>query len=135
MEQSILKSVKKMVNVDPEDPTFDFDLIMHTNSVLNIVSQLGIGPEIGFVIQDADAKWEDFIGDVLLLNSVKTLVGLRVRLVFDPPATSFHIEALERQITELEVRLNIQRESTAWVDPNPPRLMIDPMDALMDGVY
>jgi hypothetical protein len=40
-------------------------------------------------------------------------------MLFDPPATSFHIGAMKEQIQELEWRINIQREEEAWVDPDP----------------
>ncbi len=34
---------------------FDADLIMHINSVLGILTQLGVGPADGFLIHDKEA--------------------------------------------------------------------------------
>lgn len=117
MSDSILTSTKKILNI-PEDYTaFDMDVILHINSVLSTLNQLGIGPTEGFAIDDATETWEQFLGTDKRLNSVKTYVYLRVRLLFDPPATGHHITALEKQITELEWRLNVVREETAWTDP------------------
>lgn len=40
MEDSILLSVKQHLGVNVEDKSFDFELIMHTNTVLVILNQL-----------------------------------------------------------------------------------------------
>jgi hypothetical protein len=93
--------------------------MMHINSVFVTLNQLGIGPENGFAIEDALPTWADFLGDDLRYNSVKTYVYLRVRLLFDPPATSFLISAMKEQVQELEWRLNVHREGESWTNPNP----------------
>ena len=55
-----------------------------------------------------------------MLNLVKTCIYLRVRLLFDPPVSSWVLAASERQLAEHEWRLSEMREATAWVDPDPP---------------
>lgn len=117
MSDSILVSTKKILGLDASYTAFDVDIIMHINSVFGTLNQLGIGPINGFMIEDDTALWSTFIGSDLNLNAVKTYVYLRVRLLFDPPATSFHITAMENQIKELEWRLNVYRETRDWVDP------------------
>lgn len=117
MSDSILVSTKKILGLDASYTAFDVDIIMHINSVFGTLNQLGIGPINGFMIEDDTALWRTFIGSDLNLNAVKTYVYLRVRLLFDPPATSFHITAMENQIKELEWRLNVYRETRDWVDP------------------
>lgn len=119
MTDSILTSVKKICGVSDDYTVFDQDFIMNINSALGTLNQLGIGPPLGFAIDDATATWTDFLGDDVRMNPMKTYVCLRVRLLFDPPTTSYLIEALNKQILELEWRLNVYREGTAWVDPNP----------------
>jgi hypothetical protein len=114
---SILDSVKKTLGIDAAYTAFDEDIVMHINSVFSTLTQLGIGPETGFDISDDTATWDAFVGTDKRLNSVKSYVYLRVRLLFDPPATSYLIESLNTQRQELEWRLNAYRESTAWVDP------------------
>jgi hypothetical protein len=115
--QSILTSVKKILGIAESDTSFDVDVILHTNSVFSILTQVGIGPDDGFMIEDATPTWDAFVTDNKL-NSVKTYVYLRVRLLFDPPNTSFVIESMEKQIEELEWRLNVVREAVSWTDPN-----------------
>jgi hypothetical protein len=41
-------------------------------------------------------------------------------LLFDPPTSSFWLESSQRILQEAEWRLNVNREETAWVDPDPP---------------
>lgn len=114
MEQSILNSTKKILGFDPEYTAFDLDIITNINTVLDVLHQLGIGPVEGFVIEDESATWEDFLGVGKHLSAVKTYVHLRVRLVFDPPQTSYHINAIQEQVKELEQRISMYREEAVY---------------------
>lgn len=119
MSNSILTSTKKVLGIEADYTAFDMDIIMHINSVFSTLNQLGIGPATGFMIEDEAALWPDFFGTDLRLNSVKTYVYLRVRMLFDPPGTSYLITAMKEQIQELEWRLNVHHENSFWVDPSP----------------
>ena len=119
MEQSILKSTKKNLGIDPSYDAFDDQIIMHINSVFSTLQQLGVGPVGGYMIEDDTAVWDDFLADDPRYNSIKTYMYLRIRLIFDPPATSFAIAAMEKQAEELEWRMNVTREGDEWVNPNP----------------
>lgn len=110
IEQSILKSTKKILNLSPDYTAFDLDVITSINSAFSSLSQLGIGPATGFSIEDDTAAWTDFTIPQNQLNMVKTYVYLKVRMIFDPPATSFHIEAMNKQIAEHEWRLTVARD-------------------------
>lgn len=120
MNDSILTSTKKALNLAADYTAFDPDVIMHINSAFSTLHQLGVGPDAGFMIEDASPTWVAFLGVDQRLNHVKTYVFLRVRMLFDPPTTGYHVEAMKEQIKELEWRLNAQREDTQWVDPLPP---------------
>lgn len=104
---SILTSIKKLLGIDASYKHFDKDLIIHINSVLAILTQLGVGPENGFSISDKSATWNDFIPDSPKLGFVKSYMNLKVRLMFDPPLSSAAIEAINRQISELEWRIQV----------------------------
>lgn len=119
MSKSILISTKKVLGLEQDYTAFDLDVLMHINSVFTTLTQVGIGPVNGFMIEGPDETWEDFLGDDLNLNSVKTFVYLKVRLLFDPPSTSYHITALEKQADELLYRLSIHRENLEWAQPIP----------------
>lgn len=107
MEESILNSVKKQVGIMPDCTDFDDQLIMHINTTLMILTQLGVGPPQGFVIEDEYTTWEDYLGDTIELQMVKTYIGHKVRLLFDPPSSSTHMNAITQAISELEWRLNV----------------------------
>jgi hypothetical protein len=127
MEDSILISTKKILGLDKEYTAFDLDIITHINTAFSTLTQLGVGPPEGFMIEDETTMWADyFIDSDLEYNSVKTYVYLKVRQLFDPPTTSYLITAFNDQIRELEWRLNVHREETGWVDPDPPGPPYDP---------
>lgn len=117
MSNSILDSTKKVLNLPADYDVFDVDMILHINSVLSTLNQLGIGPSQGFMINGPDETWDAFLGDDPRFNNVKTYVYLRVRLLFDPPTVGYLAEALQKQVTELEWRLNVQREDERWMPP------------------
>jgi hypothetical protein len=128
MEQSILTSTKKILGISEDYTVFDLDIITHINSAFSTLTQLGVGPAEGFMITDAESVWDDFVVDDMEYNSVRSYVFLKTRQLFDPPQTSYLISATERQIQELEWRLNVHREEDAWVYPTeeyrlgpPPR--------------
>lgn len=103
---SILTSIKKLLGPEEDYVYFDEDIIIHINSALYRLNTLGIGPPEGFVVTDKKQSWSDFLPDRKALEPVKTYVYLKVRLVFDPPQTSFLLEAINKQISELEWLLN-----------------------------
>lgn len=122
MEQSVLKSTKKILGIGDDDASFDLDIITHINSAFSILTDLGVGPATGFAIDDADDEWDDFlpdIGDQIKLSKVKNCVFLRTKLWFDPPTSSYLLTAAEKQLQEQEWRLSVNREETGWVDPDP----------------
>lgn len=105
--ESILTSIKKLLGIEEEYTQFDADIIMHINTVFLNLTQLGVGPSEGFLIEDDTAIWADFIGDSSQLQAVKTYMYLKVKLLFDPPLSSSVTESMNRMIAELEWRLNV----------------------------
>jgi hypothetical protein len=121
MEQSILNSTKKILGIGDDDTSFDLDIITHINSAFSILNDLGVGPEEGFVIEDEDTEWDEFLpNEIVRLSKVKTCVFLRTKLLFDPPTSSFLLDSMEKLLQEQEWRLSVNRESKEWVDPDPP---------------
>lgn len=121
MISSILTSIKKNLGLLEDYTAFDEDILLHINSVFSTLNQLGIGPVEGYMIEDKSATWDAFLGSDPRLNSVKTYVYLRVRLLFDNASmTSYLMGSMKEQIQELEWRLNVQREGESWTDPNAP---------------
>ena len=114
MEDSILNSVKKTCGIDPSYDAFDDTLVMHTNTVFQILNQAGVGPSIPFTIEDDTAVWSDFTEDIAALSMAKSYVGLKVKSIFDPAQSGALAEAEKRIIDELEWRLNVQVDPGEW---------------------
>ena len=114
--ENILDSIKKLLGIDEMDLNFDQELIMHINSVFMVLNQLGVGPVGGFKISSNEEAWADFVGTRLDLESVKSYIYLKVRLLFDPPQNSFLVGSIEKQIEEQEWRLQVQVEPYALTE-------------------
>lgn len=111
---SILTTIKKLLGIPKEFTQFDLDIIIQINSAFSILRQLGVGPESGFRIEDDSDCWEDFIHDDETIEMFKTYIFQRVRLTFDPPSTSFAIDAIKESIKEIEWRLCSEMDERIW---------------------
>lgn len=114
--ESILNTIKQLLGIPIEDTAFDTDVIVGINSAFMNLNQLGVGPDTVYSIQDSDQLWSSFLVDEPMYAAVKTYIYLKVKMVFDPPATSFILDAMGRQIQELEWRLSVQ----VPIPPDPP---------------
>lgn len=109
---SILKSIKKLIGLDPDYTEFDTDLIIHINSVFLDLEQLGAGSRDGFFIEGSTETWEDFLpDDPLVLNSIKSYMYLKVKKLFDPPTSSSAMDSLNSLIDRFEWRINVAIEN------------------------
>lgn len=99
----ILEDVKQQIGIVPEYTAFDQQLLMCINSAFATLHQLGVGPEDGFEV-DSDTVWESYIS-TKRLNFIKQYVSMKVRVMFDPPTSSFALDALNKQIAEYEWRI------------------------------
>lgn len=101
MEDSILKTIRRMIGPDEDYEHFDTDLIVHINAAFSRLCQLGVGPERPFRIHGLEETWCEFI-DTGELEDVKQYIYLSVRVVFDPPASAVIMDAYQEQIRKLE---------------------------------
>lgn len=111
MHDSILKSIKKLLNIADDDCSFDTDVIIHINSVLATCCQVGIGKSDGYFITGETECWIDFLGDKIAKQQmVLSYIYLKVKLLFDPPSSSSVMEAINNSIKEFEWRLSISTD-------------------------
>ena len=112
MDNSILTSIKKLLGIQEEYTQFDPDVIMHINTVLSTLNQLGVGPPDGFHIIDKESTWSDYLqADEQNFEDVKTYIYLKVKMIFDPPTSASVIQAYKSTIDELEWRIHIKVET------------------------
>ena len=108
---SVLDSVKQVLGLTPDMTSFDLDIAMHVNAVIGSLQQFGVNSDAGLFISDNTVKWTSITTRQDVLNFVKTYVYMRVRFIFDPPASGFAISAIEKQVQELEWRIVAAIES------------------------
>lgn len=107
MTDSILDTMKNMLGIPLDEEVFDTELLVHINSLIFSLQQVGVGPTPLFVVESSGESWDEYLSDMEELPAVKSYIYLKLRQVFDPPATSYIIESFNRQIQEYEWRLNI----------------------------
>lgn len=122
-DQSILDTIKGLLNIESDDTSFDQEIMVHINSSFTTLHSLGVGPSTPFAIESKDEKWSVFLQDLTEFNSVKTLIYYEVRLAFDPPSTSFGISSFERMRDELQWRLKTTADPGVLVPE-----VTDPLD-------
>lgn len=104
--ESILNCVKTNCQIPLTVSAFDQILITYINSVFDIFIQLGITTQ-SFGITGETETW-DQAGIATEQNLMaKTQMVLRVKLLFDPPATTHVSEAYKEMINEMAWRSTI----------------------------
>lgn len=109
MEDNILKSTKKVLSIPPDYEAFDHDVLVGINLAFGVLNQLGVTPSNLSIIDDG-GSWDALALSASMQNLVQAYVYLKAKKFFDPPATSFHIAAVEEQISELEFRISVLRD-------------------------
>lgn len=110
MYDSILLTIKKMLGLQPSYTVFDSEILVFINSAMMVLQQIGVGPTNGFTVYSEDEIWSDFIPLNKMLEGVKTYIYLSVKILFDPPGSSFVLDAMKSLKEELEWRLREQAE-------------------------
>ena len=112
INDSILKSVRKLLGMNESYTAFDNDLIININSVFVILNQLGVGPDDVFAITGEEELWSDFLeDDETNMNFVKSYMHQKIKSWFDPSTSVAAIESNERVISELEFRMMVQADT------------------------
>ncbi len=107
----ILSTVRFRIGANDEIHDFDEPLIMEINTAFDVLTQVGFGPIKGFSISGEDETWDSYFPESdPRCNMVKSYVSARARLKFDPPQSSYLVEALKEDVAELEFRLSVQND-------------------------
>lgn len=108
---SILTDISKLLGIQAEEDYFNPDVVIHINSALNQLCQLGVGPDSPYKITGTTETWSDFMPNIADYENVKTYIYLYVKLIFDPPTSGFVTEAIKARMAELEWRMNVQADN------------------------
>ena len=105
MPDSILTYTKKLLGIDAEETDFDPDIILFINSAIAAYYQIGVG-ERDFIITGTNETWDDYEPDPHIASLLKTGIFYRVKLAFDPPASSSAMQALKELSAEADWRIS-----------------------------
>lgn len=111
LDESILNSIKKLLGIALENTVYDDVVALHINTALADIVSMGVGPKDGYRISGSDNQWSEFLGNVKpeLIENTKTLVYIKVRLIFDPPKNSAIIESFSARAKEIEYRIYTEK--------------------------
>ena len=120
MENVILATVKVMLGGPDLGNSFDTDLLVHINSSVQTLIDVGLEPKSGFAMVSADTKWGDLLPSTLVLDFVKSYIYLKTKMMFDPPPSSYVADSLNKQLSELEFRIRLRSEPAPVVIEEVP---------------
>ena len=116
MEQ-ILTSIKKLLSIDASDDNFDKDILIFLEGIIETLKDIGVMPISTFTGLSEATTWLEYLGETpISLNTVKTYMYLKTKLVFDPQPSSFVLESMKAIIQESEWRLAIRVEPDLVVE-------------------
>jgi hypothetical protein len=110
----ILDDIKKQIGIVPGYLAFDDQLLLDINAAFATLHQLGVGPDTGFEV-DENTAWNSYIS-TQRLSFIRSYVSMKVRVMFDPPTSSFALDALNKQIAEYEWRITSEVECYGQTD-------------------
>lgn len=105
---TILEDVRKVIGGGLIDHYFDEQICMHINTEIFTLDQLGV--VINHVVVNDETKWTEVIPDIKEFEAIKTWLGLKVRLIFDPPTSSYVMESITSNLNELEFRIQTKAD-------------------------
>lgn len=112
-EESILKSIRKLIGPEDDYTHFDPDITIHINSAINRLYQLGVESAKNFRVTSEDETWGELFGsDDEVIDMCKTLIYYKVKMGFDPPTSSIASEAFRTEIDKQEWLISV------WVESN-----------------
>lgn len=116
-DTSVLIDVKKYLGPSINYTVFDMDIIMNINATFFVLFELGVGPtDEAFTISGNSELWSEFSESKTIISAVKQYVFLKVKNTFDPPTSSYVLQAYDSQIQELEWRL--RELASGMLDPD-----------------
>lgn len=116
MNDSILITIRNCLGLKNVN-VFDEDLILFINSALATMKQIGVTKSL-FRITGEDETWSDFLQEKSLFEMVKEFVFIKVRMMFDPPNSSYVMQSLKEESEELKWRINAEVEEGEFDERN-----------------
>lgn len=129
--ESILDTIKQALGIADDYTAFDLEVTIFINSAIGNLQQMGVGASTGFAIADRTTLWSQFVTQLSYLGMVKSYIYMAVRLAFDPPATSFGLDAVTKQLEQLAWRICVAVEAVS--PPSDPFAVEEILEYVPDG--
>ena len=109
MMDSILDTIKKMLGYDvTADPQFDPTILVLINSAFSELSEIGVLSDSSYRVTSRVNTWSEAFGGRTDVDMIQTFVYLYVRIIFDPPSSSFVLNALNEEKKRIEWRISVK---------------------------
>lgn len=110
---NVLITIKELLGISDLNTSFDNDVTVYINTALLNLKQLGVIKSNSTITITTDTKWDDLIKDLkwdeniakINLESIKTYLYLKSKIIFDPPTNPTVFNSFKETIKELEWRL------------------------------
>lgn len=104
-QRSILLSVKDYLGVDPDDTTYDEDIISYINMALLRVKQISVAVPRLFTINGDLEVWSDITDDQNCLVPIEQYVKFKVKKMFIQTTSKTLSDAMDSILKEIEFAL------------------------------
>ena len=109
---TILGTTKEFIGIPSEDTSFDPELITLIDMAISTLSQIGCGSKYTNIpIVTKDYTWREYFDHIEATDSenimlIPTYVHIKANVLFDKTLSGSYLDALNKQIDQLEWRIN-----------------------------
>jgi hypothetical protein len=115
LDDKILDTIRKLIGGSMDYTYFDEDIVIHANTYLANLVQVGIGTP-GFILTPT-STWRDFLGNNYppeRLIQIRSWLWIKVKLIFDPPMSTHYADKLQEEAKEMLWRMYIEVDPPAF---------------------
>lgn len=115
LDDKILDTIRKLIGGSTDYTYFDEDIVIHANTYLANLVQVGIGTP-GFILTTA-STWRDFLGNNYppeRLIQIRSWLWIKVKLIFDPPMSTHYADKLQEEAKEMLWRMYVEVDPPAF---------------------
>lgn len=109
---TILGTTKEFIGIPLEDDSFDPEIITLIDMTMATLSQIGCGSKSSSIpVITKDYTWQEYFDHIKATDSenimlIPSYVHIKVNVLFDKTIGGSYLDALNKQIDQLEWRIN-----------------------------
>lgn len=118
LNNSILIDIRLALDLSDDDKSYDTTLLMHINSAIGELNQVGVGKNI--IVEDDGTTWKDLqnpdqVKGNELFKLIPEFILLNTKLIFDPPppsAVEFYVNNIQKLLWRLKAAYELPYQNT-----------------------